>query len=560
MPSPHLLLCGLVVLFLIPFLPGGQVTFSLERPDTVTTTLGTIRGHPVHADDLLVVWEFLGVPYARPPVGNLRFRPPVPAGGWSGIYHAKSNMPGCMQYTGHIVGGNASFLSTVEPSEDCLYMNVWVPRQTRKGNATRIPIVVFVHGGGFLLGSISGKFNTGWGLAAYGRVIVFSMNYRLGVFGFLDAGLSDAPGNVGLMDQRLALLWIRDNAAAFGGNPQNITLMGTSSGAIAVSLHLHSSMSQGYFSRAVLLGGSAVKPIAPQSRERSTELANELVQLLPCPELNAEKDSIADTVQCLVRADAFALAFAQAKLSTSWANTFKPTYGNVFLPEFPAPSGVHQDHMAIMIGTSQNEGSLLLRPEPDAAKLKPPDVRSVDQAMAYMVKRLDDFGLRVSEGDLRIYFAGGAKTEAYLVQIMSDILTDAVFACPVMLFGENAAYHGDLVLMYVFGHSRRSRDLGDWVGVPHGSDFAYAFGLPFTVRDIGFDAEDYPYSEEVMTLIGTFARNGDIPGSDTRPPWRPFTALHKAAMILRRTDATLGAHPRAVMCDFWEKIYRTSST
>src|SRR6516162_5507008 len=217
-------------------------------PLVVRTDKGAVRG--VRASGAR---EFFGIPYAAPPVGALRWRPPRPAARWTGIRNATWPGPACAQ-TGSIATG----VITTSTSENCLYLNVYTPTVIGRGG---LPVMVWIHGGGFTGGE--GSIYDASKLAAKGHVIVVTINYRLGAFGFLAlAGLDGqgASGDYGLMDQQAALRWAHRNARAFGGNPRDVTEFGESAGAASVCDNMASPAAAGLFARAIaesgcLLGG-----------------------------------------------------------------------------------------------------------------------------------------------------------------------------------------------------------------------------------------------------------------------------------------------------------------
>jgi hypothetical protein len=212
----------------------------------VSTTHGTLRGTTDGS-----VARFLGVPFAAAPVGDLRFRPPAPFPAWDGARDAVETGPVCPQNPSlmdALFGGEAE-----QWDEDCLFLNVWTP-SALPDPATPLPVMVWIHGGGFEMGSGSSPLYNGTHFAASGVVLV-TLNYRLGA---LRASLSSASvdpaytgsGNVGLLDQIAALEWVRDNIANFGGDPSNVTVFGQSAGAMSVSLlHLHAAGSTGLFQK-----------------------------------------------------------------------------------------------------------------------------------------------------------------------------------------------------------------------------------------------------------------------------------------------------------------------
>ncbi len=222
----------------------------------ISTSSGTVRGSVVRPGTR----QFLGIPYAAPPVGDLRWRDPRPVATWSGIRDATRFGPSCEQATPKPWGPyTEEFIATGQHSEDCLTLNVWAPPRARRG----VPVFVYVHGGGFGGGAGSLPIYNGTALARRG-VVVITINYRVGVFGFLahpelsaEAG-GRSSGNYGLLDQIAALKWVRANIAAFGGDPDNVTLAGESAGAASVNDLMVSELAKGLFQRAVAFSGASM--------------------------------------------------------------------------------------------------------------------------------------------------------------------------------------------------------------------------------------------------------------------------------------------------------------
>ena len=224
--------------------------FGASSTPQVKTGSGVVEGKDDGA-----VRSFLGIPYAAPPVGDLRWQPPVPAAKWTGVRKATEFGAHCMQ--GKVFGD----MKFRDPggSEDCLTLNVWVPA---KPSAAKLPVMVWIYGGGFAAGTTSEARQDGTNLAQQG-VIVVSMNYRLGVFGFFvhpelakESG-HNAAGNYGFFDQTAALRWVHENIAAFGGDPGNVTIFGESAGSFSVSAQMASPLSKGLFQKAIGESGGA---------------------------------------------------------------------------------------------------------------------------------------------------------------------------------------------------------------------------------------------------------------------------------------------------------------
>lgn len=223
---------------------------------------GTLAGARERA-----VSAFLGIPYAAPPVGANRWRPPAPPSAWSGVRQASQFSASCQQTVG--TGGfgpwTHEYVVSGAVSEDCLYLNVWTPAQA---TGDRLPVLVWIHGGGFSGGSASVPIYDGAKLAAQG-IVVIGINYRLGLYGFMahPALSAESPvgasGNYGLLDQIAALKWIKANVAAFGGDPDRITIAGQSAGAASVHHLIASPLARGLFARAIAQSGSGMGLAVP---------------------------------------------------------------------------------------------------------------------------------------------------------------------------------------------------------------------------------------------------------------------------------------------------------
>lgn len=271
--------------------PGAIAARQPANP-VVKTADGSVSGT---FDAASRVASFKGLPFAAPPVGNLRWRAPQPPHSWTGVRDGSKFGPSCMQRVhGDFLPWTKEYLVHGQVSEDCLYLNVWTPRANRAAN---LPVVVFIPGGGFVEGSGSVPMYDGMHLASTGMVVV-TINYRLGVFGFLAyPGLTaesphHASGNYGLLDQIAALEWVRGNIRAFGGNPHNVTVWGQSAGAISVGALLVSPRAAGLFQRAMADSGLGFEGFptpdlkdAEQTGERFAEAhhASDLKELRAIP-------------------------------------------------------------------------------------------------------------------------------------------------------------------------------------------------------------------------------------------------------------------------------------
>jgi carboxylesterase type B len=219
----------------------------------IETPSGPVRGYQHFVKDDLSVYRFIKIPFAAPPIGNLRFRKPEPIGKWTEVQGiSESRGPACMQQD---IG--LDLANRPEYSEDCLQLNVYVPDEVSRDRS--LSVMVWIHGGGFVIGS--GGETDAQRLAAHGDVIVVAINYRLGLFGFLNLHDPIAKGNYGLWDQLMAVRWVHDNIAAFGGNPDSVTIFGESAGGMSVHFQTLIPANKGMFQRAISMSGAVNRQV-----------------------------------------------------------------------------------------------------------------------------------------------------------------------------------------------------------------------------------------------------------------------------------------------------------
>ncbi len=324
-----------------------------SNPLVVKTDRGKVQGK-MSADGQ--ARDFLGIPYAAPPVGPLRWKPPQPAATWAGVRQATSFGFRCMQQEPF---RDMVFRDPGE-SEDCLTLNLWVPAAKVKG---KLPVMVWIYGGGFVGGTTSEPRQDGEHLTRKG-VLVVSMNYRLGIFGFLathELVVEDphhSAGNYGLMDELACLQWVRRNIAAFGGDPDNVTIFGESAGSFAVSAQMASPLAKGLFAHAIGESGGAFA-----SKELSFPLLEESVKL--------DEDYIrsvgGDTSLAALRALGSDQILKLARSKPAHERHFQPNTDGYFLPEkVPAIFAAGQQaHVPLIAGWNQDEsiGDVLKAPE-----------------------------------------------------------------------------------------------------------------------------------------------------------------------------------------------------
>lgn len=323
-----------------------KATTSTEPSVEVRLRQGVISGDLSEAGNGRVFYSFKTIPFAEPPVGDLRFRDPVPAGPWAGVRNGSIATPKCAQLSNN---------STVQGVEDCLYLSVYTPRPY----ASDLPVMVWIHGGGFTNGQ--GESYGPLPLLTKDVVLVV-MQYRLGTLGFLSTEDSVLPGNLGLKDQRLALLWVQDNIRDLGGNPGQVTLFGESAGAGAVHFHVLSPMSSGLFCRAILQSGTSLCPWAMAENHR--EVADKIGQMMNCSRpYDQQPISSSALVACLRNAPYQDLIAAQKEfvIFNESPQVMLPRVDGHFLPDYPAillRKGWY-NKVDIISGVTQDEGAVL---------------------------------------------------------------------------------------------------------------------------------------------------------------------------------------------------------
>ncbi|KAM9725237.1 acetylcholinesterase isoform 5-T6 [Dama dama] len=461
------------LLLLLFFLGGGAEAEGPEDPELLVMVRGgRLRGLRLMAPRGPVS-AFLGIPFAEPPVGPRRFLPPEPKRPWPGVLNATAFQSVCYQYVDTLYPGfegTEMWNPNRELSEDCLYLNVWTP-YPRPSSPT--PVLVWIYGGGFYSGASSldvydGRFLT----QAEGTVLV-SMNYRVGAFGFLALpGSREAPGNVGLLDQRLALQWVQENVAAFGGDPTSVTLFGESAGAASVGMHLLSPPSRGLFHRAVLQSGAPNGPWATVGVGEARRRATLLARLVGCPPGGAGGNDT-ELVACL------RMRPAQDLVDHEWH-------------VLPQESVFRFSFVPVVDGD-------FLSDTPEAL---------------------------INAGD----FHG------------------------LQLAGRLAA-QGARVYAYIFEHRASTLSWPLWMGVPHGYEIEFIFGLPLE-PSLNYTIEERTFAQRLMRYWANFARTGDPndPRDPKAPQWPPYTAGAQQYVSLNLRPLEVRRGLRAQACAFWNRF------
>ncbi len=482
--------------------PEAPSPIAVLSPDVpVAVTGGQIQG--AVSDDTPDVIAFKGIPFAAPPVGDLRWRPPEPVAAWDGVRDA--SMPGaiCMQ------GGNEG------QSEDCLFLNVWAERESMEPR----PVMVWIHGGGFVSGAGSEAVADGTRLASRG-VVVVTLNYRLGAFGFMaHPALSaesahDASGNYGLLDMAAALEWVRDNAAAFGGDPERVTIFGESAGAGAVVSVMLMPQSRGLFHRAIA-ESIFINGWDRRLRESFGGLPSGEAQGVAVGEaMGASGDDALSTMRAATPADVSAAVNTAGFAGLGWA----PNVDGWVFPDDPVLmyANGQQHQVPLISGINGNEGSLMAGiagPVDDVAAFETyvqttyPSV--AEEAIAhYAVSSPEDVKPGVDHLLHDMWFAGPHRALATRYAQTAPVWQYHFTLVPPTQMGANLGSHHAADIMYVFGN------LIDPSSVPEGSPPS-----PLNVGD--WTEADRRVSAAMMDHWTQFAATGN-PNRDGLIEWPEF--------------------------------------
>lgn len=473
---------------------------------TVEVTGGTIEG--VEQDGILI---YKGIPFAAPPVGDLRWKAPVPVPPWTGVKKADAFCDACMQPSGSM--GN-----TAPVNEDCLYLNVWTP--AKKVNE-KIPVIYWVHGGGYVGGSTSTPMYDGMGFAKKGVVLV-SVAYRLGPFGFLahpelSRESGHGSGTYGIQDMIAGLKWVKENIARFGGAPSNVTIFGHSAGGAAISLLAASPITKGLFHRAICMSGGSFTPLQT-SKQTGIGLG---IPALKLAESTGEEFLKELGVSDIMAARALSAEDIQNKLAGGMGDMrFRPAADEyVILGDLYSlyEAGRFNDTPVLLGHTSDEMGSFgrtdNITPEEFEKQIK------------------SQYGPH-ADAILGTY---PHSTDAEATKASKDIRNDSSFCWNTWAWSRLQSRKGKgKAFQYYFDYHPRSTDGGSG----HGNDVPYAFqtlGGPMGEPK----QEDLKLSNMISSYWVNFARSGD-PNAPGLPEWPAFKEDDQKVMVF---DTAPSARP-----------------
>lgn len=501
---------GSIHTFSLALLLGLSLTVQAQLPQPVSTVQGLLQG--TAEQDLAI---FRGVPYAAAPVGANRWRAPQPLPQWAGLRMAEEFGPRCVQ--GNFAPGAEQPLT----SEDCLYLNVWTPATEAEAE---LPVLVWIHGGGFFTGAGSAANYDGAALARKGAVVV-TLNYRLGSFGFFTHPALSAEdphgssGNYALLDMLAALAWVQDNIAAFGGDPTKVALMGESAGAMAVGNLLASPLSEGLFQRAILQSGSwmgwGFSAALPQAAAREAE------------GLEQAATFGADSLEELRAASA-------ADIAAHFPANGLPNVDGYLLPEDPSlllEQG-RQQNIPVLVGSNRDEGVFF-----------GPGIQTAVELQGWAEER---FGPRAA-AFLEVYPANGdGVANASYLRAYSDEL-----AWQLRQLARYQAAQGSAAWVYYFTRVPPGQEAN---GSTHVAELPYMFA--HSAANPQWLDSDRRLSEQMTSYWINFANSGNPNGSGLQWPAFHDNSPGSVLILGETVEAETSMQPSAEALEFFDAAWQ----
>lgn len=487
-------------------------------PPIVETKYGKLQGRT--EDELQV---FRGVPFAAPPVGELRFRAPRPPEAWEGVRPAEEAGAGSMQT--FLPGLELLGAWEMPVDEDCLTLNIWTPALD---GASR-PVLFWIHGGGFSGGSGSTPIYDGQHLARRGDVVVVTINYRLGALGFLyNEALTDdadaASGNYGMRDQIAALHWVRDHISAFGGDPNNITIFGESAGGMSVGVLMGAPEAEGLFQRAIPQSGAAHHALPQETAEEVCRRYCAILEVSPDDAASLRSIPAEDM---LAAQNALAAQPDTAALTGRYLMPFSPVVEGRFLQMLPIEevrAGRSKD-VDLLCGTIEDEWTLLAAIQ---------QTHFADEATARGALSVIT-GDAATAGTLYDHYVDartqrGAATDP--MTIFDSVMTDYVFRLPSDHLLDAHSRAGGTGGTYAYLFNQQSPAMDGRLRAPHAIDIPFVWGTGDAMRPfIGEDPQTDQLTHFTMDAWLNFAKTGS-PSTNALPGWPQYRPDQRYTMVL----------------------------
>uniref|UniRef100_A0A667YZG6 Carboxylic ester hydrolase n=1 Tax=Myripristis murdjan TaxID=586833 RepID=A0A667YZG6_9TELE len=514
----------------------------------VQTEGGKVEGETHRMGLLRSVEVFKGIPFADVPK---RWEKPKPHPGWSGVLKATQYRERCLQVT---------LLQTkTHGSEDCLYLNIYVPQG--RSVPSNLAVMVYLFGGAFLLGAgddvafLGDSLYDGKELADRGEVIVVTVNYRVGTLGFLSTGDGRVAGNYGLWDQNAAVAWVHRNIAAFGGNPDNITVFGQSAGAASVSFQMLSPYSKGLFRRAISQCGVALSPWALQRNPLA------IARKVGCRTTNEE-----EMLTCLRMSDPVGLTMA-GKLNLLQLGRgpvldlleLSPVIDGDFIPDEPSKLFHNAAEFDYLAGVNSMDGHLFAGIDVPSINRRRANttVEQVKELLAGLTKQKGGVAVESAYGAYSAHW-GSAPSQEVVKKTVADIETDFLFLVPTQIALQLAYRRGAHTYSYLFNMKTRIPGFPRWVEAEHAEDLQYVFGKPFSTPVV-YLPRHRDLSGYMIAYWTNFAKTGDPSqgGSRVPVPWPAFSTTHRPYLLINHkiNKNSVSFDLRQQYVQYWTETY-----
>ena len=471
----------------------------------IETKSGKVQGYSEKGVEV-----YKGIPYAEPPIGDLRFRPPVAKEPWDEVLDATKYGPCAFQGETQL----EEWFGKLEPeSEDCLTLNIWTP----VADSEKRPVMFWIHGGAFIMGGGTHEFYDGLALAKRGNVVVVTINYRLGALGFIY--IPDITTNVGILDQVLALNWVHDNIEAFGGDPDNITIFGESAGGYSVLTLPVMPQAKGLIRRVIAQSAPAIDP---EVSERSTK---GVLRKLKIKKGDIESFRKIPPERIIEAQNEYMGADPTNLLA------FRPLIDGDTIPKHPLKAFRNGElkNIDFMIGTNLDEAKLFTYLDPGINEM----VKSggEDSIIAW----LGTIGIDNNKGRKIVDIYKNARKEKFSIEpmdLLDVLITDLLFRVPTIRLLEAQCKHQPNTFNYMFTFP--SPLFKGALGCPHAIDIPFVFNTfdaPGISEFVGKGSKIQSLSEKVMDAWIAFAHTGN-PNHENLPNWSSYESEKRATMFL----------------------------
>jgi len=528
----------------------------------VETSKGKVQGFETSTSDNKKVSAWYGIPYAQPPTGNLRYRHPRSIDPWDGVKNTQDHPNSCVQMKDVMwpgFSGAEDWNTNTKQSEDCLYLNVVIPRPHPKNAA----VIIWIYGGGFWSGTTTLDLYDLRTMVAEQNIIMVGIQYRVASLAFLFFDTEDVPGNAGMFDQLMAIQWVKENIAQFGGNPENITLMGESAGAASVSLHLLSPLSTNLFNQAIMQSASALAPWAVVSKREGMHRSLRLAELMGCPH---DARDVRASIDCLRKADPHDIVLKEwngiTHGFTGGIGVFVPIVDGAFLDENPG-AAMRLEHFKktnILLGSNMDEGNyFILYFWADMFPRESEEVFITRKQFLTAIEEAYPLTNKLQRKAIEFEYTNWINPDDPVKnRVAVDRFTgDWQFTCPVVDFAHRYAETGSNVYMYHFTQVSSVSPWPKWAGAMHADEIVFVFGQPLNVS-YGYSQAEIELSRQMMAYWANFAKTGNPSLSAdhtwTETYWPLHTPLKRETLTLSTSESKVLEGHGVRKCAFWKKF------